>query len=407
MWPEKGIFTTVYRSHYLELDTLSMNTEFTTPFGVFHLHRFPSTRNGSLQAWDAADEYLLHHVFANFEKDLINSVCIINDDFGALSCALAKNDCVLVTDSLMSKTAIEKNLKRNQLENSLKIIDPFEFQSPAPPYSLVMIKVPKTLALLEDLLISLQEKLTPESAVIAAGKVSLVTKSVLSLFETYIGPTTTSLAKKKSRLIFARPSNKKGASRPAPITVKDNALDFTLINHVNVFCRDHLDIGARFLLEHLPLNTLSQKGLRTAVDLGCGNGVLGISFLRRSVESEVYFVDESSSAIQSARATSKAAGVDDRSYFIQSHALASLPEELKGNVDVILCNPPFHQNNAITEEIAWQMFKDAKHFLSTTGVLVIVANRQLNYMIKLKKLFSDVAIIARNKKFSIYRASKR
>lgn len=403
-----------------------MNTEFTTPFGVFQLHRFPATRNASLQAWDAADEYLLNYLYDSYhdhgEAELPSPICIINDEFGALSCALAKssastitpessgNNCTLVTDSLMAKTAVEKNLAHNvdsSDTNLLQITDPFTFRQPSSVFKLVVIKIPKTLALLEEQLISLQGKITPESIVIGAGKVTLVTKTVLSLFEKYIGVTVTSLAKKKSRLIFATPSSKQDASRPGPIIVEDDTLDFKLINHANVFCRDHLDIGARFFLNHLVDRKHSIDETITAVDLGCGNGVLGVSLLRQLPNSEVFFVDESSSAIVSAKATAEAAGVTDGAHFMQSHSMAALPKKLKREVDLVLCNPPFHQNNAITEEIAWQMFKDACQFLSLQGELRIVANRQLNYMVKLKKLFSSVDIIARNKKFSIYRATKR
>ncbi len=387
-----------------------MKTEFTTPFGSLQLYRFPTTRNASLQAWDSADEYLLNYLNEHFNTQLPSPICIMNDEFGALSCALTDYDRALVTDSLMAKTAIEKNSERNAKHERkpLNVSDTFEFRRPLlagqSPYKLVLIKIPKTLALLEDELISLQDKVTPDTIVIAAGKITLVTKTVLGLFEKYIGTASTSLAKKKSRLIFSTPAGKSNASRPAPIIVKDDALNFALINEVNVFCRDHLDIGARFFLRYLGNRECADT--QRVIDLGCGNGVLGISFLKQTNNCEVYFVDESSSAIASAKATAEAAGVVDRCHFLQSHSLTGLPSSLKGKIDTILCNPPFHQNNAITEEIAWQMFKDASQFLTPAGELRIVANRQLNYMVKLKKLFNRVEIIARNKKFSVYCASK-
>ncbi len=33
------------------------------------------------------------------------------------------------------------------------------------------------------------------------------------------------------------------------------------------------------------------------------------------------------------------------------------------SIDVILCNPPFHQLQATTDHIAWQMFNDAYRVL--------------------------------------------
>jgi hypothetical protein len=59
-------------------------------------------------------------------------------------------------------------------------------------------------------------------------------------------------------------------------------------NHANVFSRTSLDIGARFMLDNLPIHSA-----RKVIDLGCGNGVLGLSLLARDAEVEVTFIDES------------------------------------------------------------------------------------------------------------------
>jgi 16S rRNA (guanine1207-N2)-methyltransferase/23S rRNA (guanine1835-N2)-methyltransferase len=70
-------------------------------------------------------------------------------------------------------------------------------------------------------------------------------------------------------------------------------------------------------------------------------------------------------------------------------------------VDVVLCNPPFHQQNTVTDHIALQMFSDAKRHLSRGGELRIIGNRHLDYPLKLKGLFGGYKVIASNAKFSI------
>ena len=75
-------------------------------------------------------------------------------------------------------------------------------------------------------------------------------------------------------------------------------------------------------------------------------------------------------------------------------------------VDIVLCNPPFHQQNTITDHIAWQMFKDAKSLLKNGGQLFVVGNRHLDYPNKLKRLFANAITVATNQKFSILCASK-
>jgi len=72
----------------------------------------------------------------------------------------------------------------------------------------------------------------------------------------------------------------------------------------------------------------------------------------------------------------------------------------------VLCNPPFHQQHAVTDHLAWQMFRDAKRCLQYGGELRIVGNRHLDYHHKLKKLFGNCTLIASNQKFVVLRAVK-
>jgi 16S rRNA G1207 methylase RsmC len=65
----------------------------------------------------------------------------------------------------------------------------------------------------------------------------------------------------------------------------------------------------------------------------------------------------------------------------------------------VLCNPPFHQQTATTDHIAWQMFNDAFRVLKKGGELRIIGNRQLGYHVKLKRIFGNYNEIATNNKF--------
>ena len=62
---------------------------------------------------------------------------------------------------------------------------------------MVLIKVPKQLALLEQQLRALREVVTPETRIIAAAKPVILLNSTLALFEKILSTTTTSLAWKK------------------------------------------------------------------------------------------------------------------------------------------------------------------------------------------------------------------
>jgi 16S rRNA (guanine1207-N2)-methyltransferase/23S rRNA (guanine1835-N2)-methyltransferase len=273
-------------------------------------------------------------------------------------------------------------------------------------FDIVLIKIPRTLALLQQQLIDIRPHLHANTRIIGAAKVKSVTTNVLKMFTTLIGATTTSLAVKKARLIFSSIDQSFVPKNPFPSKVEDAAIDFSLYNHANVFCREQLDIGARLLLANLPHHF---KG--AAIDLGCGNGVLGVAMLVRHSEATLTFVDESFMAIASAKLTAEAALAPhifaNNTQFEVSHCLQTLLQHQAPKVDLILCNPPFHQQNVLTDEIAWQMFVDAKRMLKPNGELRIVANRHLNYHDKLQRLFGACKVLADNRKFVVLSAIKR
>lgn len=368
------------------------------------LVRFPpQLQHPSWQAWDAADEYIIEYVQSLPTLTPQSTISIYNDDFGALACWFAAHQTAWVSDSFVSRQSCLMNLANNSLSQDnihfAHCLDRIQTVS-----NIVLIKIPKTSALLEQQLIALQEIVTPNTQIIAAGKMLAIQKSTLALFEKYLGPTTTSLAKKKARLIFCQPSGKLKHNSPYPTIWSTEKPEFELINHANVFSRQQLDIGARFMLQHLP-KVANEK----LIDLGCGNGVLGLHILYNNPEAHVIFIDESYMAVTSAREniTNNLPDALERCEFIVSNCLDDyLQNAQQCPVEYVLCNPPFHQQNTITDHIAMQMFSDAKKALKQGGKLIIVGNRHLDYPNKIKRMFRSVTHTASNQKFSIYCATK-
>ena len=147
-----------------------------------------------------------------------------------------------------------------------------------------------------------------------------------------------------------------------------------------------------------------KSGMRV-IDLGCGNGVIGLTVLAQQPEAFVTFVDESYMAVDSAKANISKNLPDqiERCEFSINDCLADVEPN---SVDLVLCNPPFHQQNATTDHIAWQMFRDSHRVLKKGGELRIIGNRQLGYHIKLKRLFGNEKLIASNDKFVTLSAIK-
>ncbi|MEV0239818.1 methyltransferase [Streptomyces sp. NPDC050674] len=374
-----------------------------TPWGEPALTRFPEDPRDTLRAWDASDEYLLRHLAAE-RVPLDGTVVVVGDRWGALVTALAAHRPVQITDSYLAQEATRANLARAGAEpGAVRLLTT---QDPPPErIDVLLVRVPKSLALLEDQLLRLAPAVHAGTVVVGTGMVKEIHTSTLRLFERILGPTRTSLAEKKARLIFCTPDP--ALERPAnpwpyAYTLPDDAgpaAGGTVVNHAGVFCADRLDIGTRFLLRHLPPG----RG-RRVVDLGCGNGVVGTAVALADPDAEVLFVDESFQAVASAEATYKANGVPGHAEFRVGDGLAGVPS---GSVDLVLNNPPFHSHQATTDATAWRMFTGARRALRPGGELWVVGNRHLGYHVKLRKLFGNSRLVASDPKFVVLKAVKR
>lgn len=369
---------------------------FTSAFAQRELLRQPAQPNEPLQAFDAADEYLLSHLHGlGLAADC--RVLLLNDSFGALACSLAGR-CQLTSsgDSHLGWLALQLNLARNDLATDSVAFVPASTAATG-PFDLVLIRVPKTLALLEEQLIRLHGQLAPAAQVVAAGMIKHLPRAAGDLLERYIGPVQASLAVKKARLLFATPQAMPAAVSPYPTRYRLEQPPLELLNHANLFCREGLDIGTRAFLPHLPR---SSAALRVA-DLGCGNGVLAIAYALANPQAELTLVDESYMAVQSAALNWQTA-LGERPVVIRADD--GLAGQAAESLDLVLCNPPFHQQQVVGDFLAWRMFTQARAALVSGGELWIVGNRHLGYHAKLKRLFRGVEQVAATPKFVILRA---
>ncbi len=380
------------------------------PQGDFQLQRYPYNERETLRAWDAADEYILQQLAEQQAATPVQTL-ILNDNFGALSVTLAAAKTMADTltsapalhfnsDSYIAHRALAHNLTLNRIgTDTVNALQPFD--QTASPIELLLIKVPKTLALLEDQLYRIRGQLAPNCRIIAGAMAKHIHRSTLELFERLIGPTTTSQAKKKARLIFAEfnPHLQPGSS-PYPSHYPLETTRFTIINHAGVFSREKLDIGTRLFLQHLPRSEQKLK----IIDLGCGNGAVGLVAAELNPNAELCFVDESYRALATARANFTAGFGDQRQ--VEYHADNCLEGFTSASADLVLNNPPFHQQQTVGDHIARQMFRDAKRVLRPKGQLWVIGNRHLGYHAQLRKLFGNCALIASNPKFVVLKAVK-
>ncbi len=371
--------------------------QFSVPQGEFTLDRYPCLARETLRAWDAADEYLLMHLAESGVSP--GAVLVMNDSFGALTVALTMVGTVqMQSDSWIAHFGARENLEANGLgEDRVNLLDPL--QEPA-PFDLLLFKVPKSLALLEDQLHRLRPHLTAETLVVGAGMVKQIHTSTLESCERLIGPTRTSLARRKARLIHCTLDEERELpANPYPTQYRLDDMGLQLSNHAALFSREQLDLGTRFLLQHLPRSPQA----RCIIDMGCGNGVLGIVAGYHHREASLVFADESAMAIASARENVTGTFGDQReATFHWTDGLDGIEPE---SADLILCNPPFHQQQVVGDAVSWRMFQQARKVLEPGGTLWVVGNRHLGYHTKLRRLFGNREVVASNPKFVILKAT--
>lgn len=371
----------------------------------WQLDRHPPTRDRSLRAFDAADVLAL----ARLDSVVLpHRALVVNDGFGALAVPLvgAGVEVTVWTDSVLAEVAIRANLDAAGLDadrvgfscTTVSVEPAADVGATTPAFDTVIVKVPKTLALLRHQLVHLRGVVSEGTTVIGAGMVRHIHSSTVDAFESIIGPTVTSLATRKARLIHPSFDPERRPDPPSTVRYRTEA-GIDVVSRVNVFSQTTLDIGTRLLLDNLP--TVPDGA--DLLDLGCGNGVVGATLAATFRGGTITFTDVSHAAVASARDTWAANDGDDRARFLAVDLAEGVGD---GSVDIVVVNPPFHDQHVVGDETARRMFADARRVLRPGGEIRVVGNRHLGYHRRLKERFAAVQVVASNPKFVVLSGRK-
>lgn len=369
---------------------------FQSAFGTAVLQRRPPAAGRPLQAWDAADSYLLAQLREHTAQP--RHTLIVNDRFGALALALHAWQPHSWGDSCLAHLALQDNLARNGLAADIVALP--ATQPPTGHYRAVLWRIPKALALLREQAALLQPLLAADTLVLAGAMLKHLPAQAAEILAG-LGAVETLPAQKKARVLRVMPDPQRPPlPLPPPQTLRVPEYDLQLEAGANVFARDKLDIGARFFLEQFA----ALPPARRIADLGCGNGVLGIVAKRRQPAAHLVFCDESYQAVAAAETNYRAhcGGAAGADFCVDD----GLSRYRGAPFDLVLCNPPFHQDHVVGDQIAWQMFTQSLKHLRPGGELWVVGNRHLQYHVKLRRLFGNCRQIAANPKFAVLAARR-
>ncbi len=365
-----------------------------SPFDELRLRQYPRAKQGL--AWNSADALL---VMAARDHSLSsNCVLVVNDEFGALCVAL--QGATLWTDSYLASLSLRDNLSRNDaasVQLCWSTEDPTKTLSLARDVTVVM-RAPKQLAYFVYQLSKLSRTLAPGTTVLVAGMDKHLSPATAELMETYIGPTQRHRGQRKARLFSALRDERQPAPYVGDATYYNETLQGELLSLANGFAREAMDIGSRFLLQNLGLLAPAEK----IIDLACGNGIIGLTALKKDLGTSLLLCDESAMAIASARINAHKLFPRRDISFYHGDGLLHYPGSA---ADLILCNPPFHLNHRIDQSVGRRLLVQAAAHLSKGGCLCLVANRHLNYLPVLKREFKHVHKLAQNSKFIIWQAN--
>ena len=188
---------------------------------------------------------------------------------------------------------------------------------------------------------------------------------------------------------FTNDESLKSNPKVIAFTIKNTPLKFNTDN--GVFSKGSFDRGTEVLLEYIEI----EDHHKSALDLGCGYGVIG-TYLQKAYNIEVDLVDINQRALTLAKSNLALNGVEGDVF--ESDGLNSVTK----SYDLIITNPPIRAG----KEVVYRFFEDAKKHLTENGDFYVVVNKKHGAESAFKKLaaiYSLVELVGRKKGFQVYK----
>ena len=251
----------------------------------------------------------------------------------------------------------------------------------------VLWRLPRAVGAVEEYAELIARHADPGVRVIAAERDKQLTRSMNTAMARSFESVAASLGHRKARALLASESHPVEPSWPRTARVESLGID--VVAHGATFSTNRLDRGTALLtscFDQLP-------DAATAIDLGCGSGILATLLARRGVR--VHALDVAWSATDATRRTAAANGVE---VDVQRRdGLAGWSEP----VDLIVTNPPFHVRAAKDTSPTRELFDQASRVLVDGGELWCVYNAHLPYLHWLRQAIGPTHIVARDRAYVV------
>jgi 16S rRNA (guanine1207-N2)-methyltransferase len=356
------------------------------------LRRWPDIEADNLFAFDASDRLILELAGPLLADSAPGSVAVIGDNYGALTLGaadLGAREIRVHQDDLVGELALAANAE-GEGDHANHPLGASLLEGA----TLVLLQLPRGLDELEQILDTVARFADPSVTVIAGGRIKHLTPTMNPVMQRYFESLEVSLAQQKSRAFTLRRPTAVGEPR-FPVSEFHDDLGLWVGAHGAVFAGSGIDIGTRLLL-----GALRKVGptTGTAIDLGCGTGVLAASIARLRPALRVIATDQSTAAVASAALTAELNQLADRITVVRDDGLVSQPDS---SADLVLLNPPFHIGAVVHTGPAHRMFADAARVLKPGGELWTVFNSHLGYRQALARTVGPTELVTHNAKFTV------
>ncbi|WP_299298695.1 class I SAM-dependent methyltransferase [uncultured Brachybacterium sp.] len=284
---------------------------------------------------------------------------------------------------------------------------------------LVLMRLPKAVHALEDRARRLTEAVRASGqnglSIIAGGRVKHMTRAQNDVLATLFTEVRASRGIGKSRALIGSelrevvpaPAIAEGTAR---VAVRGQRRELALRGIGAVFGGAGADAGSRLLLDALDravaageLGT-SEAPVGSAVDLGCGNGLMTAYLAAALPEAAVTGSDADADAVGSTRATLAANRLDREGVEVTWDDVLSRVDD--ASVDLVLLNPPFHDGTAVDATLVQGLLDAAARVLRPGGQLWFVHNSYLRYRTEVERRVGPVRQRSRDRRFTVLSATR-
>ncbi len=158
---------------------------------------------------------------------------------------------------------------------------------------------------------------------------------------------------------------------------------------------EKIDQGSVFLIEQLNLlngDHINKSG--SMLDLGCGYGYL--TLITKSLPFTTRIAtDNNAAALLALKENIEANDIK------VTAVAADCAESITDRVDLVLCNPPFHQGFQVDGALTDKFLRQARQHLNKQGKALFVVNAFIPLEKKARQYFSQADVIADNKQFKV------